>query len=75
MEACRARVRFERLYSRADHGVSIDLRQRLSMKRIHPKRRNGLFNKDAPFWRGERAEHIVRERVKGYQKKKPRKKK
>lgn len=44
-------------------------------KRIHPKRKNGLFNKDAPFWRGERAEDIVNARVEGYKKKrKPRKK-
>lgn len=42
-------------------------------KRIHKKRRNGLFNKDAPFWRGERAEDIVKKRVEGY-KRKPRKK-
>lgn len=45
------------------------------MKRIHPRRKNGLFNKDAPFWRGERAEHIVKKRVAGYVKKKPRKRK
>lgn len=44
-------------------------------KRIHPRRRNGLFNKDASFWRGERAEQIVKIRVEGYKKKKPRKKK
>lgn len=45
------------------------------MKRVHPRRKNGLFNKDAPFWKGERAEHIVDARVAGYKKKKPRKKK
>jgi hypothetical protein len=43
-------------------------------KRIHPRRKNGLFNKDAPFWKGERAEDIVKKRIAGY-KKKPRKKK
>lgn len=44
-------------------------------KRVHPKRKNGLFNKNAPFWRGERAEDIVKARVEGYkQKRKPRKK-
>jgi len=41
-------------------------------KRIHPQRKNGLFNKNAPFWRGERAEHIVKARVAGYRKKKSR---
>jgi hypothetical protein len=35
-------------------------------RRIHPKRKNGLFNKDAPFWKGERAEQIVKKRVEGY---------
>ena len=45
------------------------------MKRIHPKRKNGLFNPDAAFWRGERCEEIVRRRVKGYKRKKTRKKK
>lgn len=45
------------------------------MKRVHAKRKNGLFNKDAPFWRGERAEEIVRKRVEGYKKKVKRKKK
>lgn len=44
-------------------------------KRIHPKRKNGLFNADAPFWKGERAEDIVRRRVAGYKKKKTRAKK
>ena len=46
------------------------------MKRVHPKRKNGLFNKDAPFWRGERAEQIVEKRIQGYKnkKRKPRKK-
>jgi hypothetical protein len=44
-------------------------------KRIHRRRENGLFNKDAPFWRGERAEDIVKARVAGYKKKKERKKK
>lgn len=39
-------------------------------KRVHPKRKNGLFNPDAPFWKGERAEHIVKKRVKSYVKKK-----
>lgn len=44
-------------------------------KLIHPRRKNGLFNEDAPFWKGERAEHIVRARVEGYKRKpKPRKK-
>lgn len=44
-------------------------------KRIHPRRKNGLFNRDAPFWRGERAEDIVQRRVEGYKsKKRPRKK-
>jgi hypothetical protein len=42
-------------------------------KLVSPPRKNGLFNKDAPFWRGERAEHIVKARVEGY-KRKPRKK-
>lgn len=42
-------------------------------KRIHRKRKNGLFNKKAPFWRGERAEDIVNARVKGYAKKRTRK--
>lgn len=41
-------------------------------KRIHPRRRNGLFNPKAPFWRGERAEDIVKARVEGYKKKKVR---
>ena len=40
------------------------------MKRIHPRRKNGLFNKSAPFWKGERAEDIVAKRVAGYTKKK-----
>lgn len=44
-------------------------------KRIHPERKNGLFNREAPFWKGERAEDIVRERVEGYKKKKTRTKK
>ena len=44
-------------------------------KRVYPRRRNGLFDKDAPFWRGERAEQIVQKRVQGYLKKKTRKKK
>lgn len=42
-------------------------------KRVHPHRKNGLFNKNAPFWKGERAEKIVQERVKSYKKKKARK--
>jgi len=44
-------------------------------KRIHPARKNGLFNKDAPYWKGERAEDIVRARVRSYKKKKTRMKK
>jgi hypothetical protein len=44
-------------------------------KRVHPKRQNGWYNKDAPYWKGERAEDIVRERVRGYKKKKTRAKK
>lgn len=44
-------------------------------KRIHPKRANGLFNPEARYWKGERAEHIVAERIKEYAQKKPRKKK
>lgn len=43
------------------------------MKRTHPKRKNGLFNPDAPFWKGERAEDIVAARVARYKKKKKRK--
>ena len=42
-------------------------------KRIHPRRKDGIINKDAPYWKGERAEDIVKKRVAGY-KKKPRKK-
>jgi len=42
-------------------------------KRVHPQRKNGLFNAKAPFWRGERAEDIVNARVAGYKKKKSRK--
>lgn len=42
----------------------------MKKKRIHPKRKNGLYNKNAPFWKGERAEHIVKARVEGYKKKK-----
>ena len=41
-------------------------------KRVHPKRKNGLYNPDAPYWKGERAEHIVAKRVEGYKKKKTR---
>ncbi len=48
---------------------------RVKKRRVHPKRENGLFNPDAPFWKGERAEHIVKRRVEGYKKKKARKKK
>lgn len=44
-------------------------------KRVHPRRKNGLYNKKAPFWKGERAEDIVNTRVQSYKKKKPRKKK
>lgn len=47
----------------------------MKKRRVYPHRRNGLFDKDAPFWRGERAEHIVQKRVEGYLKKKVRKKK
>lgn len=47
----------------------------MKKQRIHPKRKNGLFNEDAPFWRGERAEDIVRRRVATYKKKKTRAKK
>jgi hypothetical protein len=49
--------------------------ENLQMKRIVPKRKNGLFNPDAPFWKGERAEHIVQKRVAGYKKKKRKPKK
>lgn len=45
------------------------------MKRVHPKRKNGLFNPEAPYWKGERAETIVKERVAGYRKKRTRKSK
>lgn len=45
-----------------------------SRKRVHPKRKNGLFNPDAPYWKGERAEDIVVKRVEEYKKKKARKK-
>lgn len=38
-------------------------------KRIHPRRKDGLINKKAPFWKGERAEDIVAKRVNGYKKK------
>ena len=44
------------------------------MKRVHPKRKDGIINTDAPYWKGERAEQIVKKRVAGYKKKKPRKK-
>lgn len=44
-------------------------------KRVWPLRRNGLFDKNAPFWRGERAEQIVKKRIEGYLKKKVRQKK
>jgi hypothetical protein len=43
-------------------------------KRIWPKRKAGIINKDAAYWRGERAEHIVKKRVAGYKKSKRRKK-
>jgi len=43
-------------------------------KRIHSRHKNGWFNKDAPFWRGERAEQIVKERVLTYTKKRIRRK-
>jgi len=41
-----------------------------SRKRVHRRRKNGLYNKNAPFWKGERAENIVEKRIAGYQKKK-----
>ena len=47
----------------------------MKKRRVHPKRKNGLFNKEAPFWRGERAEEIVKRRVESYKRKKTRKKK
>lgn len=46
---------------------------RVVRKRLVPKRENGLFNPRAAFWKGERAEQIVKTRVAGYTKKKPRK--
>lgn len=44
------------------------------MTRIWLTRKAGLFNKKAPYWKGERAEDIVKKRVAGYKKKKRRKK-
>jgi len=44
------------------------------MKRVWPRRKNGWFNKDAAFWCGERAEDIVKARVRSYKKKRPRRK-
>jgi len=44
-------------------------------KRVHPHRKNGLYNMKASYWKGERAEDIVNARVESYKKKKPRKKK
>lgn len=38
----------------------------MAPRRVTPKRKSGLFNKRAPFWRGERAEDIVRRRVEVY---------
>jgi hypothetical protein len=43
--------------------------------RIHPRRKNGWFNKRAAFWRGERAEQIVKARVEKYKQKRTRKRK
>ena len=36
--------------------------------RIHPERKNGLFNPKASYWKGERAETIVKARVATYTK-------
>jgi hypothetical protein len=38
----------------------------MKTRRVHRRRKRGLFNPDAPFWRGERAEDIVKARVAGY---------
>lgn len=46
----------------------------MKKKRIHPRRKNGLFNKKAPYWKGERAEDIVNARIDGYKRKTRRKK-
>lgn len=44
-------------------------------KRVHPKRRNGLFNPEAPFWRGDRADGIMKARLKQYKRKRKRSRK
>lgn len=43
-------------------------------RRLVPHRDGGLINRDAPYWKGERAEAIVKARVTDYFKKKTRKK-
>jgi uncharacterized membrane protein YqiK len=38
----------------------------VSSRRLVPKRRAGIVNEDAPFWRGETAEQILEQRFNGY---------